>query len=164
MDNVTFQEWIRHRAALLPLQFLFIFSFIVAPYLQLKKPVFYLIYNSFLLNAGESGIPFMENSLPQEKSSIERSSHVSTTTRRPLHTENVFILPNTQYYILAMGKVHNVQPFPWGLWGSNHPQRHCCWVFRPCWRKWLSQNFDRTILGKKRGGRGVCCPPIFLVT
>ena len=23
-----------------------------------------------------------------------------------------------------MGKVHNLQPFPWGLWGLSHPQRH----------------------------------------
>ena len=41
--------------------------------------------------------------------------------------------------------------------GVSHPQRHSYKVFRLCWIKWPSQNFDPTTLGEKMsvgGGLG----------
>jgi hypothetical protein len=55
------------------------------------------------------------------------------------------------------------RPFPRGFKESGYLQKHSYWGFPPCWTKWLPQNFDRTILGKRERGREPCCPPIFLV-
>ena len=58
-------------------------------------------------------------------------------------------------------KFANCSPSHGNCGGVSHPQRHSYKVFRLCWIKCLSQNFDPTTLGKNERGRGPRCPPIF---
>jgi hypothetical protein len=99
----------------------------------------------------------MENSLSTRDSSMKRSSNVIRPVEKSSPPKNIFKLPNNQYYMQSMGKVHSLQSFPRDFGGQIILKDIVNRYFEYADLKWLSQNFEKVTLGKKgreRGGEG----------
>ena len=93
---------------------------------------------------------------------MERFSHVNPSPQRekvPLKTSVHF--PKAITICKQLSKFVTCNPSPGHYGGVSQPQRHSYYVFRLCWTKWISRNFDSLTLGKNERGRGPRCFPIF---
>ena len=80
--------------------------------LSVTKTYFLLNFSFLSLNnVGKFSAPFMEILFPMVNSFMERYHINPYPASRTSFPENVSVLPNNQYYMQTMGKVHNLQPF-----------------------------------------------------
>ena len=124
---------------------------------------FFIVF--FLIMLENPASPSSNFSSPMKNSSKGRFSHVAPSPQPP-RTKNRPEKVCIHFQIIITvckrwSKFVTCSPSPGDCGGVSQPQRHSYYVFRPCWTKWLSQNFDPLTLGKNERGRGPRCPPIF---
>ena len=89
-------------------------------------------------------------------SRVTSSPQPPATRKNP--PENVYMLPINQYYMETMGKVHSLQPFPWGLWGIKSPPKRHLLDFSTMLDKIAILKFLSSIFGKKLVRNGAWMP------
>ena len=126
----------------------------------------YLFFHCFFLrNARKSCAPFMEflfsdDKFLQEKI-LPRSPILQTPPTPKIPLKRSVHIQITIAVCKRWSKFVTCSPSPGDRGGVSQPQRHSYYFLRLCWKKQLSQNFDRLTLGKNERGRGPRCPPIF---
>ena len=130
-----------------------------------KKTFSYLFSHSFFKIMLENAAP----PLWKSSSSMENFPHIAPSSQPPPPNRKIPLKTSLHFPITInickhWSKFATCSPSHGDCGWVSRPQRHSYKVFRLCWIKWLSQNFDPTTLGKKWAWEGSRCLPSFLVT